>query len=169
MERVAVVGSGGSGKTTFAETLRVVTGLPLVHLDEQYWHPGWVETPRDEWQTLVRGLVADERWIIDGNYGGTFDVRFERADTVIVLALARRICIYRVLKRVVRNWHRPTQAPGCPERADLSFLLWLWCFPRDARPQLDEALNRHRERVDVVELTTRRAVRGYLDGLAHVV
>lgn len=167
MQRVAVVGSGGSGKSTFATALGALTGLPITHLDERYWHPGWVETPRDEWQAVVRELVAGERWIIDGNYGGTYDLRFERADTVFVLALARRVCIYRVLKRVVRDWHRPTQAPGCPEHFDLSFLHWLWRFPRDSRPLLDEALATYRERGGVVELTTSREVRDYLRALGQ--
>jgi adenylate kinase family enzyme len=163
MKRVAVVGSGGAGKSTFARALGVATHLPVIHLDEFYWHPGWIETPRDEWRTVQGAMAARDEWIIEGNYRNTYDIRFDRADTVIVLAPARRICIYRALKRVIKNWHRPTQAPGCPEHFDWSFLMWLWRFPYDARPQLDEALAQYRGRLDVVELTTRREVRRYLD------
>lgn len=36
-------------------------------------------------------LTAGESWIIDGNYGGTFDLRFSRADTVIVLTSPTKI------------------------------------------------------------------------------
>jgi adenylate kinase family enzyme len=111
-------------------------------------------------------MVERDEWIIEGNYRNTYDIRFERADTVVVLAPPRRVCIYRVLTRVVKNWHQPTQAPGCPEHFDWSFIVWLWRFPRDARPQLDDELARYRGRFDVVELTTRRAVRHYLGALS---
>ena len=162
MKRVAVVGSGGSGKSTFARSLGTATHLPVIHLDEFYWRPGWVETPRDEWRTVQSAMVARDEWIIEGNYRNTYDIRFNRADTVIVLAPPRHICIYRALKRVITNWHQPTQAPGCPEHFDWSFIVWLWRFPSDARPALDEALAQYRGRFDLVELTTRRAVREYL-------
>ena len=162
MKRVAVVGSGGAGKSTFARALGARTHLPVIHLDEYYWHPGWVETPREEWRTIQGAMVARDEWIIEGNYRNTYDIRFERADTVIVLAPPRSVCVYRALKRVIKNWHQPTQAPGCPEHFDWSFIVWLWRFPHDARPQLDAALAQYRGRFELVELTTRRAVRGYL-------
>jgi adenylate kinase family enzyme len=166
VQRVAVVGSGGAGKSTFARTLSRVTELPVVHLDEHYWHPGWVETPRDEWALAQRSLVAQERWIIEGNYSNTFDIRFARADTVIVLAFARRVCIYRALKRVALNWHRETQALGCPEHFDVTFLRWLWEFPYNGRPKLDAALQQFGGHLCIVELRTPAAARKYLFGLA---
>lgn len=86
VRRVAVVGSGGAGKWTFARQLGERTGIPVVHLDHHYWKPGWVQTAPHQWWARQAELVAGESWIIDGNYGGTFDVRFPCADTVIVLA-----------------------------------------------------------------------------------
>lgn len=160
------MGSGGAGKSTFARALGRVTELPVVHLDEHYWRPGWVETPRDEWVVAQGALVAQERWIIEGNYSNTFDVRFARADTIIVLAFPRRVCIYRALKRVALNWHRDTQAQGCPEHLDVTFLRWLWEFPYNGRPTLDAALQRFDGRLDVVYLRTTAAARRYL---SHVV
>ena len=45
-----VVGPGGAGKSTFARRLGERTGLPVIHLDEHYWRPGWEPTPDDEWR-----------------------------------------------------------------------------------------------------------------------
>jgi adenylate kinase family enzyme len=160
---VAVVGPGGAGKSTFTVELGRRTGLPVVHLDEHFWKPGWVETPKDEWQRAQAALAADDRWIIDGNYGGTFDVRFERADTVIVLAPPRLVCITGALTRSVRNRGRAVQAPGCHERVDLAFLRWIWRYPADSRPRLDAALGRHREQLSVIELRSRREAGRFLD------
>jgi len=166
MQRVAVVGSGGAGKSTFARALSRVTGIPVIHLDEHYWSPGWVETPRDQWAEIQGVLVAQERWIIEGHYGNTLDLRFARADTVIVLAPARRVCIYRVLKRVALNWHRDTQAPGCPEHFDLTFLRWLWDYPHDGQTALAAALRPHEGQLQVVYLTNAASAGQYLAELS---
>lgn len=159
--RVAVVGPGGAGKSTFAAALGRRTDLPVVHLDRYFWKPGWVETPREEWRAVQRELLAGDRWIADGNYGGTFDERFARADTVIVVARNRVACVWGALRRSVGGRGREIQAPGCPERFQLEFYRWIWNYARDSRPRLDEALARH-PHLDVVVLTTRRAMRDYL-------
>lgn len=93
MERVAIIGPGGAGKSTLARQLGAITGVPVIHLDREHWKPGWVETPAAEWEERVRELAAAERWIIDGNYGGTLDVRLDRADTVVFLDFGRFRCL----------------------------------------------------------------------------
>lgn len=158
---MAVVGPGGTGKSTFATALGAATGLPVIHLDRHYWKPGWVETPRDEWRRRQHELVAGDRWIADGNYGGTFDERFHRADTVIVLTRRRVACVGSAVWRAVRNRGAAIQAEGCPERFQLAFYRWIWHYRRDSRPRLDDALARHPHLV-VVELTSRAAMRAFI-------
>jgi adenylate kinase family enzyme len=166
VHRVAVVGSGGAGKSVFSEELGRRTGIPVIHLDRHHWKPGWVETPVEEWRVLQASLVAEERWIVDGNYGGTFDVRFERADTVIVLALPPWRCVAGALRRSVQNRGTDVQADGCPERVDFDFLRWIWRYPTDSRPRLDAALRRHGRHLRVVELRTRREAASFLESVA---
>lgn len=50
-----------------ARRIAAATGLPLIHLDALYWHPGWVETPKDEWARVVAELVTRDAWVMDGN------------------------------------------------------------------------------------------------------
>ena len=38
MERILVVGSPGSGKSTFSRALGELTGLPLIYLDRLFWN-----------------------------------------------------------------------------------------------------------------------------------
>jgi adenylate kinase family enzyme len=41
MRRVLVLGSSGSGKSTFARRLSQITGIPMVSIDAIHWPPGW--------------------------------------------------------------------------------------------------------------------------------
>lgn len=165
MKRVAVVGSGGAGKSTFARELGRRTGIPVIHLDQHYWKPGWIATPPDEWRVAQSDLLAADAWIVDGNYGGTFDVRFARADTVIVLALPRLRCVIRAMRRNLEHHGRAVQAAGCPERLDREFLRWVWRYPRDSRPRLDGACDRYRN-LRVIELASSAQVDEFLRDVA---
>src|SRR5688572_22342824 len=112
MERVLVIGSGGAGKSTFAKRLAERLGLPLVHLDAIYWRDGWIETPKEEWRGIVARLIGEPRWVMDGNYGGTMDMRLAAADTVIFLDMPRVVCLWRVVKRYFQ--FRGHAHPGTP-------------------------------------------------------
>lgn len=162
MKRVAVVGSGGAGKSTLARELGRRTGIPVIHLDHHYWKPGWIATPSEQWRAVQSDLLTADAWIVDGNYGGTFDVRFAQTDTVIVLALPRLRCVTRALQRIVLHHGRAVQAAGCPERLDLEFLRWVWRYPRDSRPRLDAALDRYRADLRVIELASSAQVDQFL-------
>ena len=144
MKRVAIIGSGGAGKTTLARALGERTGLPVIHLDRLYWNTGWVETPHDEWLKRQNSLLAQERWIVDGNYGSTMDVRLAAADTVIFLDLPRLRCLWRVFKRRLRyhNRSRPDMNEDCPERLTWEFLRFVWTYPKTRRPVILEKLGR---------------------------
>jgi adenylate kinase family enzyme len=142
MKRALLIGCGGSGKSTLAKRLADRTGLPLIHLDAFYWHPGWVETPKPEWEARVTALVSQDAWVMDGNYGGTLDIRLNAADTIIFMDLPRRTCVWRVLRRwwQHRGRSRPDLGDGCPEQLSWEFLRWVWSYRRDRRPTVLEKL-----------------------------
>jgi adenylate kinase family enzyme len=138
MRRIAIVGPGGSGKSVLARRLGERLGLPVIHMDAHYWNAGWVATPRDVWDRKVHEMAAEDRWIIDGNYGRTTHIRFAAADAIIFLDFPRRIFIPRVLRRglTYRGQTRPDMAEGCRERVTLEFLGFLWGYPRRSRPRI---------------------------------
>lgn len=132
-KRIMIIGSPGSGKSTFARQLADITGLPLIHLDKEFWNSGWIETPREEWIPMQESLISGEEWIVDGNYGGTLNMRLDRADTIIWFQLSRTVCLVSYIKRVIstnRKGGRPDMPEGCPEKFDFEFMKYIWSFPR---------------------------------------
>jgi adenylate kinase family enzyme len=168
MERVLVIGSGGAGKSSFAAALAGKLGLPLIHLDAEYWSAGWTPTPPEEWAERVRALADRPRWVMDGNYGGTLELRLERCDTVVFLDLPPALCLWRVVKRWLR-WAgrtRPDMAPGCRERLSWEFVTWVWRYRATRRDGILRRLAALGEGKRAVVLTSPRAVRRLLDEAA---
>ena len=152
MQRVLIIGSPGSGKSTLATELARRTGLPLIHLDQEHWRPGWVEPPKREWQRRLADLVAGERWVIDGNYSGSLELRLARADTVIDLEFPGWLCVWRLLRRIVnsRGRVRPDMAEGCPEQFNLGFLVYTAAFPYTRRKRMLSRLGRFGGKIIVI-------------------
>jgi adenylate kinase family enzyme len=156
MRKVIVIGSGGSGKSTFSRRLGAKLGLPVVHLDKLFWRPNWVETPKDEWSEIVRSELDKDFWIMDGNFGGTRELRMQACDTIIFLDIPRRVCVYRILKRaaVYHGGTRPDMTEGCNERFDLKFIVWVWNYPNRSKKRIIGSLRRFADKTIVVLRST---------------
>jgi len=166
MERVLVLGAPGSGKSTLAAAIARQAGLPLVHLDQHYWRPGWVEPDPAEWLRQVEALAAGERWAMDGNYGGTLAPRLARADTIVWLDFPTWLCLARIAGRALRHHGRvrADMAQGCPERLEWEFFAYTATFRRRARRRIVEHLRDFPG--TIVRLRRPREVARFLAGLA---
>jgi adenylate kinase family enzyme len=162
VRRVMIVGCGGAGKSALARQIGAITGLPVIHLDHHYWGPDWDPMPGPEWVAYQRRLLGGDRWIADGNYGGTLELRAELADTIVFVDLPRRVCLPRAVRRV----RSPIlQAPGCAQKVDVEFLRWIWTFPKRTRPKVLGVLGRHAPTTDVVHLRSAADIRAFLSRL----
>lgn len=167
MERVMIIGCGGSGKSTLARQLGEKTGLPVVHLDQIYWSPGnWQHLEKEAFDSKLMIELEKPRWIVDGNFNRTMEMRLEKCDTVIYLDFNRVQCILGWLKRVITNWGtaRPDMAPGCNEWFDPEFAKWLWNFNKQNRARYLEILTRQSDKT-VIILRNRRQVRRFLNSI----
>ena len=137
MRRVSVVGSTGTGKTTFARELAAILGVEHVELDALAWGANWRLASAEELQARVRVTTDRDGWVIDGNYGGrgARDIIWERADTVVWLDYPLRVILARLWRRTnerIRSGEELWPGTGNRESFRGAYLsresLYLWAF-----------------------------------------
>jgi len=152
MQKILIIGIPGAGKSTLSFKLAEILNLPLIHLDRHFWNPGWVETDRDIWREKVKELILGEKWIIDGNYDSSLDLRIPACDTIIFLNFSTMLGLWRALKRSIffRHRPRPDMAEGCREKIDFEFYTWIWNFRKRIRPRVFEMLDKHGDGKNII-------------------
>lgn len=131
MRKVIVIGNGGAGKSTFATKLGKVTGLPVTPLDTIYWQSDGTTLESTEFDPILRKILQQDKWIIDGNYKRTLALRTSYADTIIYLDYPRWLPLWRIFKRYFKQLlGLEKTAAGNPIRLDPSFVWWVLTFPR---------------------------------------
>jgi adenylate kinase family enzyme len=171
VQRVAVVGCPGSGKSRLSRQLAELLDIPIVHLDDLYWHRGWGRTPEADWQQIVRAMTDDPQWLIDGNFLSTLELRAARAQVVVFLDLMPSRCLFNVLRRHVRRrlGERDSLPRRIREAGDRpSVPLWRWrfwhfvaSFRRNTWPAMQAIFDR--TGVDVVTLRSHAEVARFLE------
>lgn len=167
MNRIAIIGCGGAGKSTLARRLGQVLNLPVHHLDALHWQPGWKLPERNQWRARHDELLCGDRWIIDGNYGDTMDARLAAADTIIFLDLPTLVCLWRILRRRIA-YHgrtRPDMAPDCAEQIDWPFLVWVATYRSKRRAEVLRKISRLRREKQVIGLRSAAAVERFVKKL----
>jgi len=153
MKRVVILGRGASGKSTLAVSLGEITGLPVIELDKVFWQPGLVVRRRDQWVAIQERLVAEERWIMDGDLGpyDAVEIRLRAADTILFLDFSLLRCAWRAIRR-------------SRERAD--FWWWLLTYHWRGRPILMEAMASHAVDADLHTFRSPEALRRFVAEVA---
>jgi len=170
MKRILIIGNGGAGKTTLSLKLQAILGLDVIHLDQHYWKPYWTEPDKQEWTRIVGEFIEKESWIMDGNYGGTMDMRIEKADTIIYLNYPTIICLTRVIKRIVSNWGkvRYEMPEGCTERFDLNFILYVANYKNTRGKKIIEKLKHLKPEKKVLIFNNDKEAAEFLDNLKRL-
>lgn len=140
-KRICVIGPSNSGKSTLAQELGRLLGLPAFHLDRIAHKPysNWERVPDKEFIRLHDEIVVGDDWVIDGNYSIAMPQRFARADTVIWLDPPLFGCIVRYgMRSFIGERARPGGLEGAKREFGLSLIKYtLFHYPRNKRKYKD--------------------------------
>ena len=161
-KRILVIGSPGSGKSTFARALGELTDLPLLYLDRLFWNADRTTVENQVFdQRLEQAMAQSQRWIMDGNYSRTLDRRLARCQRVFFLDYPVEVCLEGV------RAHRGTVRPDIPwveTEEDPEFMDYIRTFPQQQRPKILALQEEHPEKNWVV-FRFREQADAYLQGL----
>ncbi len=162
--KIIVIGSPGSGKSTFARKLQAGTGLPLFHLDLLYHRPDRTVVSREEFDEKLRTLMAGPEWIIDGNYLRTLDMRLMHCNEVFLFRLPVECCLEGARARLGRS--RPDM-PWVETELDPEFAGMIRNFSTEQLPVIERLLDRYRDSRQVTVFHSRAEADALLAGTAR--
>lgn len=105
MQKINVIGTSGSGKSTFARALARTLALPYIEMDALYWRANWQEPSDEEFFDIVKTATAQSSWILDGNYSRTQSIKWRDIDTIIWLDFSFSRTLWQALTRAVARVH----------------------------------------------------------------
>ena len=159
MKKIIIIGCPGAGKSTFARELRDLTSPPLIYLD-RLWHKADRTTvTKEEFDAALVSAMAGDKWIIDGNYIRTLEMRLQHCDTVFFLDFPTELCLEGAEARIgtVRE-----DLPWVEEAFDPEFRQWILDFSREQLPQIYELLEKYKEDVNIITFHSRQETADWL-------
>ena len=162
MRRVIVIGCPGSGKTTFAEKLRDKTGIPLYYLDAIWHKPDKTHIPREDFDFRLSEILAEESWIIDGNYQRTMERRIEACDTIILFDLPTDICIDGAISRLGKDRY---DMPWIDTQLNPSFKREIEDFACNNLPIIYDLIDKYKPDKNIVIFKSREESDSFLNNI----
>ena len=162
MKRILVIGCPGAGKTYFAKKLKEIINLPVVHMDNLYWHEDKTSISQEELSQKLLPYLQKDEWIIDGNYHDTLELRLKYATDVFFINVTREECIEGILERIDQP---RDDIPWIETKKDAAELI-AWTLDYEERTKAkEEELLKHYPNVKVHVLRSRKEVNEYLESL----
>ena len=160
--KIIIIGSPGSGKSTFARKLRDITGIPLYYLDQIFHNPDKTTVSRDDFDEKLSDILSNDRWIIDGNYQRTLPTRFEVAEKIFLFDLPLEDCLRGAESRIGQ---KREDMPWLEEEFDPDFRKYIIDFPKDQLPLIYDLVEKHRETKNIIIFKSHQDADKYLHDL----
>lgn len=164
MKKIIVIGCPGAGKTTFSEKLCKKLDLPLFYLDAIWHKPDRTHISREEYDARLTNILAQDSWIIDGNYSRTVERRMAACDTVFLFDLPSEVCLAGAISRLGKKRY---DMPWIDTELDPSFAREIEEFPHKNLPVLYELIEKYRDGRSIVILKSREEADEYIRSLSE--
>lgn len=179
MQRISVVGSSGSGKTTVARRLAEALAAPYIELDALHWGPNWAGATGPELSKKIEAATVGDTWVVDGNYWSKVGPQvWAKADTVVWVSPPLWRTIWQSATRTVRraatgqelwNGNRESWTNLMFWRGDESILWWAWTTYASTQERYARAMEDAQwKHLTFYRLRTRRDVERFIAGLCEL-
>lgn len=162
MLKIIVIGCPGAGKSTFAQKLKDITNLPLYHLDLLWHKPDKTNISREEFDKELINILKSDKWIIDGNYSRTLEMRLKECDTVFLLDYPLEVCLLGAKSRIGK---KREDLPWIEEKMDEEFENSIINFSKDKLPQIYELLRKYQADKNIIIFKSRQEADDYLKNM----
>ena len=141
MKKIIVIGCPGSGKSTFSKSLHKITKIPLYHLDMLFWNEDKTTVEKSVFLDRLLKVIQNDKWIIDGNYGSSMELRMQACDTVIFLDYPLDVCLNGIKER--KGKPRSDMPWIESDEDDAEFIEFIKNYNSQSRPKVTELLKRY--------------------------
>ena len=152
MKNIIVIGSPGAGKSVFSRKLKESTNIPLYPIDMMYHNKDGTHITQEELKAKLENIFKEDKWIIDGNYQKTLEMRLKECDTVFLLDFTTDVCIKGAKARIGK---KREDLPWVEEKFDEKFEQSIIKFSEEKLPQIYELLNKYKEKLNIFVFKTR--------------
>jgi len=165
--KVIIIGSPGAGKSVLTRRINKFLCYPVLHLDKVFHTGGKSHISREELVEKVKDFASrNDKWIIDGNYISTLEMRVKLADTIILLNISSDICLANAYKRseqsIKKDTIRDDMAEGFDETLTEEFINFIKDFEKDTMPRIKEVLKNNSDK-NVIIINNYRELEDLVD------
>ncbi len=158
-QKAVIIGCPGAGKSTFARILSDKTHLPLYYLDMLWHKPDRTTVDRKIFDKKLKEIVLKDKWIIDGNYGRTLEMRIQACEAVFLLDFPVAECLTGVDSRIGKQ---RVDMPWIETEFDEEFRQWIIDFPKNELPIVYKLLDRYKSEKSIYIFHARADIDDYL-------
>ncbi|MFK7922501.1 MAG: adenylate kinase [Bacteroidia bacterium] len=176
MKKINVIGTSGSGKSTFSKKLSKELAIPYIEMDSIFWGKDW-HWPSDEVFFLnLRKALNQDRWVLDGNYSRTIEFKWKEVDTIIWIDFGFFRTLYQATSRaIIRAITKEELWPETGNRQTFknllskdSIVLWTLKNYKKTRLKYLKAMNDVRyQDIEFIQLKNPEECREFLEGISQ--
>ncbi|WP_080844850.1 AAA family ATPase [Cytobacillus gottheilii] len=153
-ERIHIIGSIGSGKTTLAKVLSAQLNIPYYELDNIVWNrlnTGDVKRTEQERDEYLSSILTSKNWIIEGVHHKWVSPCFQKADLILFLDINLSTRRFRIINRFLKQKMGIERANYKPTLKILKDLYsYNTVFEYRSKPEIIDMLSPYKDKLTIL-------------------